>query len=212
VASAPVPDTGNSLREPKSQVLPVSPEDFLGNGDQAHARKSPIPILVPQQSNQVPAATPKPVYQACFVNPNPNARPLNGEEFGSSKATSDGHGELTIRNGNSLDAAVIIENSAPDGNDRLVYVRAGLETTIMSIPPGQHRLKFQIGSDWDKQAEHFGCVSATAIFDRTASYEERETAKGIEYSTVQVTLHKVVDGNAYTTPIDPAAFRRGRRD
>jgi hypothetical protein len=82
-------------------------------------------------------------------------RPANGKEFDSVEL-GNGHGELTVVNGNSLDAAVIVENSNLDGSDRLVYVRAGMRTTITSIPPGQH----QIGSNWDEEAEHFRCVSA----------------------------------------------------
>ena len=136
-------------------------------------------------------------------------RPANGKEFGSGEL-GNGHGELTVVNGNSLDAAVIVENSNLDGGDRLVYVRAGMRTTISSIPPGQHPLKFQIGSNWDEEGEHFRCVSATEIFDRMASFEENETATNIEYSTVEVTLHKLASGNVHTTPIDPALFRRHR--
>ena len=136
-------------------------------------------------------------------------RPTNGQEF-DAKELGNGHGELTVVNGNPLDAAVIVENSNLDGSDRLVYVRAGMRTTITSIPPGEHRLKFQIGSNWDEEAEQFRCVSATAIFDRMASFEENETATNIEYSTVEVTLHKLAGGNVHTTPIDPALFRRHR--
>jgi hypothetical protein len=138
-------------------------------------------------------------------------RPRNGEEF-DAKQAEEGHGTLTIINGNSEDAAVIISNSALDGFDRLVYVRAGMTATMEAMSPGQYHMIFQTGRGWDEQAEDFKCASGTWSFDRTASFEEEETADGIEYSDISVTLHKLVDGNARTTRIDPTAFRRRRRN
>jgi hypothetical protein len=137
-------------------------------------------------------------------------RPQNGTEAETSKVTA-GHGTLTISNGNSEDSAVILSNSAMDSDDRLMYIRAGMTAIIRNIPPGQYRIQFQIGKSWDAEAERFRCVIATAMFDRTASFEENETEHEIQYADIQITLHKLSGGNARTTSITPAAFLRRRK-
>jgi len=122
-------------------------------------------------------------------------RPGNGEEL-NFEQTREGHGELTIINGNSEDAAVIISNPVAEQGDRLIYVRAKMTAAMSGIPPGRYRMTFQIGRNWDDREENFQCVSATAVFDRPASFEEGYTEKGIEYSAIRVTLHKLAGGNA----------------
>jgi len=137
-------------------------------------------------------------------------RPENGTEFDSER-TDEGHSKLTVTNGNPEDAAVTVSNVVPKSDDRLMYVRAGMTAIMGGFAPGQYRVVFQIGKEWDEQAEAFNCVSGTSVFDRTASFEEAETANGVEFSNIRVTLHKLVGGNARTTPVDPTAFRRRRR-
>ena len=126
--------------------------------------------------------------------------------------TIKGYGELTVVNGNSEDAAVMLSNPTVETPDRLFYARAGMEATITEIPQGRYRIEFQIGKNWDAEAEAFECVLATAIFDQGEIFEEQRTETGVQYSHVDLTLHKVVGGNARTTPLDdPSVFRRRRR-
>lgn len=118
---------------------------------------------------------------------------------------------MTVNNGNSDDAVVMLSGSDVDATDRLFYVRAGMEATMTEITPGRYRIKFQIGKNWDSEGEVFRCVPTTAIFDHEESFEERETEVDVQYSHVHITLHKVVGGNARTRPLDPNAFRRRSR-
>lgn len=134
-------------------------------------------------------------------------RPFNGAEYGG-EPSIDWHSKLRISNGNTEDAAVLIANATAETSDRLIYIRAGMTAAMGRIAPGQYRLTFQLGRDWDARAEGFRCASSTSIFDRLASFEERETDKGVEYSTVEITLHKLAGGNAHTSPVATAAFRR----
>jgi hypothetical protein len=136
-------------------------------------------------------------------------RPLNGHEFPYDERVK-GHGKLTVVNGNSDDAGVILSSSVPETPDRLFYVRAGMEATISGIAPGRYRIKFQIGKYWNPNEEVFQCVSATAVFDKEETYEEQETETDVEYSHVHLTLHRVVGGKARTTPLASTAFRRRR--
>ncbi len=136
-------------------------------------------------------------------------RPENGAVIHEEQA-SQGYGKLIVTNGNSDDAALIVSDAAAVLDDRLIYVRAGMTTTMNGIPPGQYRLTFQIGKGWDAATENFRCVNATAVFDQMTSFAERNVSDRLEYSEVSVTLHKLVGGNAHTTRVSPAVFRRRR--
>jgi len=91
-----------------------------------------------------------------------------------------------------------------------MYVRAGMTATIGSVAAGQYRMSFQIGSAWDYQAEQFRCVTATGTFDKVGSFEEQNKSDRIEYTGIRITLHKLIGGNARTTPLPRRAFRRRR--
>jgi hypothetical protein len=151
-----------------------------------------------------PAATR--TSDACEAN---LRRPANGTEPGLLLA-SDGHGRLVVTNGNPQDAAVLLADQAGQQDDRLMYVRSGMQATMAGIPPGQYRIKFQIGKNWDERVEQFRCVTGTAVFDKTKSFTEAERADGIEYSRLSITLHKVVGGNARTSAIAQQCFVRRR--
>jgi hypothetical protein len=174
---------------------------------------SPSPSLRNQVSSPPSEAVPPPQRAVDPCRGSTTAReerPANGYEFEYDQ-TPEGHGKLTVNNGNAEDAAVILSSSIPGTLDRLFYVRGRMEATITEIPPGRYRIVFQIGRNWDSEAEMFRCVSATAIFDKEEAFEERTTATDVEYSDIHITLHKVVGGNARTTPLNPNAFRRHRR-
>jgi hypothetical protein len=201
---APAPSTASA---PGTVTKPLAER----NRGLASAPGTPTPeIRIPRAVVNVEPNHSKPA-EPCRValSDREQHRSPNGEKY--AKERPDGLGKLTITNGNSEDAAVIVSNLAADTADRLVYVRAGTTTILRNISPGKYRLKFQIGKDWDDAADDFQCVTATAEFDRPASFQEEQTTNGIRYSTVNITLHKLVGGNARTTSINPAAFRRRRR-
>jgi hypothetical protein len=145
---------------------------------------------------------------ACEVNLG-EMRPANGAEPAFLGA-GDGHGSLVVTNGNPQDAAVLLADQAGQQDDRLMYVRSGMQATMTGIPPGQYQIKFQIGKNWDERAEQFRCVIGTDVFDKTRSFTEEERADSIEYSRLSITLHKVVGGKARTSAIAQQAFVRRR--
>jgi hypothetical protein len=120
-------------------------------------------------------------------------------------------GVLEVTNGNSQDAALILADLSGLHNDRLMYIRNGMQATMRHIPPGQYRIMFQTGEKWDEIAESFQCAYATAVFDKTESFTEDERADGVEYSRLSITLHKVVGGNVRSRPIAKQAFARRRQ-
>jgi hypothetical protein len=100
--------------------------------------------------------------------------PPNGhEKFEPRQVVGDG--TLTIINGNSEDAAVM-----------------RMTATMEADFTGQYSMKFQTGRRWDELHEDFGCPSGSWSFDQTASFNEEETATGVQYSDISVTLHNVV--------------------
>jgi hypothetical protein len=121
-----------------------------------------------------------------------------------------GHGIFEVNNGNSEDAAVILADVTGLHDDRLMYIRGGMRATMSSIPPGKYRIMFQTGKNWDESIEDFQCVYGTEAFDRTESFTEEERAWGTEYSRLSITLHKVIGGNARSSPIPKQAFARKR--
>ena len=166
------------------------------------------------QSLTAPLLTPIP-FDPCVASPSDREqRPPNGYESDYDRAV-EGYGKLTVVNGNSEDAVVIVLGSTAETPDRLVYVRAGMETTIAEIAPGRYRVEFQIGKYWDSKTETFQCALATSMFDRAETFAQKKTETDVEvnvqYSDVKLTLHKVVGGNTSTTPIDKSAFRRRQR-
>jgi hypothetical protein len=126
-----------------------------------------------------------------LANDSEQDRPPNGhEKFEPRQVVGDG--TLTIINGNSEDAAVMISNLMSNEQDRVFYVRARMTATMEADFTGQYSMKFQTGRRWDELHEDFGCASGSWSFDQTASFNEEETATGVQYSDISVTLHNVV--------------------
>jgi hypothetical protein len=193
----------------------ADPSDLGKYGSSLYeAPPSPTPNLRNLVSSPPPEAMLPPPRAIDPCNAPPSAheqrRPSNGYESDYDH-TVKGYGELTVVNGNSEDAAVIVSNSAVETPDRLFFVRAGMEAKITEIPPGRYRVMYQTGKNWDSESERFQCVLATAVFEGPKVFEEQETETDVRYSHITLTLHKVVGGNARTTPLGPSAFRRRRR-
>ena len=56
--------------------------------------------------------------------------------------------------------------------------------------------------------QEFRCVTATGNFDQVVSFEEQEKSGRIEYTEIRITLHKLIGGNARTTPLPRRAGER----
>lgn len=155
------------------------------------------------EANVDPCRSSVPGVQMAFLSVN------NGEQLGT--PAGNGHGELTITNGNrEEDAAVIVANSTEDTDDRLIFVRAGMVATMRQITPGQYKLTFQFGLSWDSQKEDFVCDRYTKVFDQPVFFTETRDPDGIGYHELHITLTPVPNGKAATTRVNDALFRRRR--
>jgi hypothetical protein len=122
-------------------------------------------------------------------------RPKSSVELGGKYR--GGLGRVSVSNGTGRDALAVLneDNGQPR---RAIYVRAGEDGLITSIPQGAYRLRFQFGDSWLKSAGHFCEPSGTSEFTETFTFAEVETGSGTEFDTFRVTLHTLPSGDAHT--------------
>lgn len=134
----------------------------------------------------------------------------NGTEI-KSRLMTDGHGELTIKNGTGYDAIV---NLVEPGNQRLVrsfYVQSRKEFVEKSIAPGTYEIYFSTGKGWDTKSLAFQDDAIYGRFERAVQFSERQdpfTGK-IEFRGYEVTLQAVEGGDvAACLPVDKSTFQK----
>jgi hypothetical protein len=118
-------------------------------------------------------------------------------------------GTLSIENGNREDAVVKVVEATNIGRTlRCVYIRGNSSVLLESIPEGDYRVMFTLGTDWDKEEMKFRRGARYEEFAESLSYRETREAKGIQYASYELTLHPVLEGNARTRSIGPNRFGR----
>ena len=83
----------------------------------------------------------------------------------------------------------------------VVYVRAGLQTSIGRIGPGEYRLRFMLGTGWS--GDRFCANESFSEFTNIVKFDEYDTATSQHYEEMSVTLNAVRNGNARTRKIEP---------
>lgn len=121
---------------------------------------------------------------------------------------SDGHGILSVHNGNRQDAVIFLVDAVRDLPVYGFYTRNNNRSLIEGIPDGKYRVLFSTGVDWDDDRQSFTRTQAFAIFEDTMDFTTKRTRAGIEYSTIELTLHPVFGGTATTESIDESTFLR----
>jgi hypothetical protein len=123
---------------------------------------------------------------------------------------SEGLGKLKISNYTSSDAAVKLKTSVDRTTVRFVYVRAMNDVTLSKIVPGEYLVQFATGRDWDANDLAFRQDPAFATFDKELSFSERHVDDGevrkTVYSTHEITLHTVPNGNVQKRAISAEEF------
>jgi hypothetical protein len=77
---------------------------------------------------------------------------------------------------------------------------------MTEVPSGFYRLRFQLGQTLMAEHRKFCNVHSTSEFDGDLDFNWTATDDGWEYSSFEVTLHAVPDGNASTSTIPPGGF------
>ncbi|MDR1918912.1 MAG: hypothetical protein LBQ65_04615, partial [Tannerellaceae bacterium] len=137
--------------------------------------------------------------------------------FGSGMIDQGSLCEITIKNGTSQDAAVILLNTETESCMRNIYIRANNSFTIKQIPEGIYKMKYFQGDYWNPKLNNgegfpIGGFSKNISFSMPSSskdyfimYKEK-TDNGYNYPTYTVTLHTVVNGNMKTKKISKDIF------
>jgi hypothetical protein len=117
----------------------------------------------------------------------------------------DGLGQLTIQNGQDLDAVAVLTTS---GNTTVLSVSIQAQQTyeIDSIRDGTYNLFFEIGDDWNDSAGTFNVEGTQERFDDPFSFQTTPVAGGLQYQTYTVTLQPVAGGTASTSTVPQAQF------
>lgn len=125
-------------------------------------------------------------------------RPYNGKVIHDSVGW--GYGELTIQAG-SQDACVKLENVRNASKYILVYVRANEETTVQT-EDGTYILKYTTGPFWYGDGIMFGKNGGYARADDHLTFRTTST----QYTSYEITLYTVLNGNMSTEDIEAEDF------
>ena len=144
-----------------------------------------------------------------------NVIPANRLENGAEirrRIGTNGLGELTVQNGNTEDAVVVLVNAANNRTIRGFYVRSEMGFTEERIPPGTYAVYFFTGSDWNPSTRSFTRDSSYLQFGKGLEFTETTERQGVKiehfYDKHEITLQPVVGGNVSSSSIDRATVER----
>lgn len=117
--------------------------------------------------------------------------------------------EFTVDNTNKdVDAVVKLVSTANRVLARYVYIQRGRSFTMTNIEPGTYTCYVQTGLDWNPSKNEFKRNAQYLKFERHLLFQQFETGNSIQYSTIRVTLYKVLGGNTRTNPVSKKEFDR----
>jgi len=152
----------------------------------------PIPYMVAKRLSPL-------IYPCKLITATPFAR----------SAYLDGSGQLTIKNGTSLDAIaklVYLTGNKPLYSVYTAYISAG-ETYVMNhVGDGSYKLVFALGNGWDTDICNFSSNRGSEAFDDSFDFTTTETDQYVEYAKYTVTLNPVIGGTATTHDINMQDF------
>jgi hypothetical protein len=141
------------------------------------------------------------------ARPRPSQRPATGTVIKDAGILT-GQGKLTVENGLSYDAVAVLTPAGSKEALYAVYVRAKDSYTAAGIRDGAYNLYFVVGQDWDEGQKSFQKVVSRERFEEVLEFETESTWQGTRYTSIRVTLHQVVGGNAPTEEVSARQFPR----
>ena len=143
------------------------------------------------------------------VAPNPSVRanePVNGLVF--TNQMRNGRGTLKITNATPYPAVAKLVSSATNRAVFVVFVGAGGDYLITSIPNGNYRLAFAQGRKWNWNTKGFDEPGGSSIFRNSFDFDTTVTNEGAYYQTFEVTLQPLTGGTAGIDEVDPDLFEK----
>jgi len=128
------------------------------------------------------------------------SRPRNGTIF--LQTSTQGHGELTINNGTKFDALVKLVSPQRKYTFIVVYIHSGKSAKVTNIRPNTYKLVYALGEGWDEARNAMIRIASTAALAKLLTFVRSQD----QYSTIDVTLHPVVDGNTQSIDISKDEF------
>jgi hypothetical protein len=206
----------------KSEVpFTLSPDDVAGAdavsapsqiqaGDQANQSNTASPIstgvLSPETEN---ASSPKPISKhmpkAHPVDTYEASLPANSLPTGTRIIADQavaGKGELEAINGTGFDACVIVLDFDTRERIRKIYIRSQDSFTLVHLTPGNYKVLFATGIDWDNSGEHFNRDASYFEFGKVLSFREEDRS----HEKHTITLNPVANGNVHARSISEAEF------
>jgi hypothetical protein len=123
-----------------------------------------------------------------------------------------GRGILEALNGSSLDADLIVIQASSGRKVRRIFIPRNDSFKLTHLEPGDYRVIFDTGIDWDESNKRFKCEASYFAFGKVLGFKETEEEDRIVYSEHTITLNVVPDGNVKAVPISEAEFLTAAKD
>lgn len=117
-----------------------------------------------------------------------------------------GYSQLTVKNGNPIDAVFKLVDLNSGQTLRFMYVQANDTLTVDNLGTCTCDLRFATGIDWDTEQQRFSRSMAISAFSDPAEFAITIKDNMEYWSTLEVTLHPVVGGNAQTETLSEDEF------
>lgn len=118
-----------------------------------------------------------------------------------------GRGTFTFKNGTDGDAVVTLRDRA-DKVAASIYIDNNENGVIRNIKPGVYSVEIAQGKGWDDDTNAFKADPAYFRIPHPYSFTETEEDDRVVYSTVELTLYRVFNGNVERESISHADFAR----
>jgi hypothetical protein len=123
-----------------------------------------------------------------------------------SPPVGSGYSQLTVKNGNPVDAVFKLVDIPSGQTLRFMYVQANDTLTVDDLGTCTCDLRFATGIDWDVEQQRFRRSMALSAFSDPAEFAITIKDNREYWSTLEVTLHPVVGGNAQTETLSEDEF------
>jgi hypothetical protein len=170
--------------------------------------------VVNQESVSAPAHQPVADPNARTQPDDPRPKNYNSLPTGTrieEDVGTNGHGELTVKNGTRDDAVVRLFDAGSYQTVRWFFVQAHSSGEVAELPQGTYRLAFTTGLNWVESEDTFSWHPSYSEFERAFAYSEARDSEGVQYHSISVTLHAVPLGNVKTRAISREEFLKGHR-
>lgn len=117
-----------------------------------------------------------------------------------------GSSQLTVKNGNAVDAVFKLVDTASGKTLRFVYVRANEDIILDDLGTCTCDLRFATGLDWDADQQKFRRNMALSAFSDPTEFVVKREGNTEYWTTLEVTLHPVEGGTAQTEALDETEF------